>query len=122
MKLPRDVGGAALAELLCRHFGYRKIHQVGSHIVIQCDGPIRHRIAIPNHRPLRLGTLNAILRAVERALGVPRSGSWTSLKEKPAPGDGRSGEGASPARWESEAFVSNRRGESDNLPDRVGFG
>jgi predicted RNA binding protein YcfA (HicA-like mRNA interferase family) len=37
MKLPRDVDGAVLVELLCRHFGYRKVHQVGSHIVIQCD-------------------------------------------------------------------------------------
>lgn len=73
MKLPRDVDGATLVELLCRHFGYRKIHQVGSHIVIQCAAPRHHRIAIPNHRSLRLGTLNAILRAVESALGVSRS-------------------------------------------------
>jgi len=72
MKLPRDVDGGVLVELLCRHFGYRKIHQVGSHIVIQCDQPKHHRIAVPNHTPLRLGTLNAILRAVERSTGLAR--------------------------------------------------
>jgi hypothetical protein len=31
------------------------------------------QIAIPNHRPLRLRTLVAILRSVENALGIPRS-------------------------------------------------
>jgi len=73
MKLPRDVHGADLVELLCRGFGYRKVHQVGSHIVLQCETPAHHRIAVPDHRPLRLGTLNAILRAVERAIGVSRA-------------------------------------------------
>ena len=72
MKLPRDVDGAVLVELLCRHFGYRKVHQVGSHIVIQCEQPRHHRIAIPNHAPLRLGTLNAILRAIENSAGIAR--------------------------------------------------
>jgi predicted RNA binding protein YcfA (HicA-like mRNA interferase family) len=72
MKLPRDVDGSVLADALCRHFGYRKVHQVGSHIVIQCDQPRQHRLAIPNHKPLRVGTLNAILRAVENTLGVAR--------------------------------------------------
>ena len=73
MKLPRDVAGATLADVLCRHFRYRRIHQVGSHIVLQCDEPRHHRLAIPNHDPLRLGTLNAILRAVEQAVGVARA-------------------------------------------------
>jgi len=73
MKLPRDVDGTILVEVLCRHFGYRKVNQVGSHVVIQCDLPRHHRIAIPNHSALRLGTLNAILRAIENSAGVTRS-------------------------------------------------
>ena len=80
MKLPRDVDGASLADALCRQFGYRQIHQVGSHIVLQCDEPKHHRLAIPNHRPLRLGTLNAILRAVEQAVGVSLARIVSSLR------------------------------------------
>ena len=72
MKLPRDVDGRTLAQALCRQFGYRIVHQVGSHIVLQREAT-RHRVAIPDHRPLRLGTLNAILRAVERAVNIQRS-------------------------------------------------
>lgn len=72
MKLRRDVDGSALVDALCRHFEYRKVHQVGSHVILQRDNP-KHRIAILNHRPLRLGTLIAILRSVERAIGISRS-------------------------------------------------
>ena len=33
MKLPRDVSGARLADLLCRKWQYARVHQVGSHII-----------------------------------------------------------------------------------------
>jgi predicted RNA binding protein YcfA (HicA-like mRNA interferase family) len=72
MKLPRNVDGAALAQALCRRFDYRIVHQVGSHMILQREAP-HHRIAIPNHRPLRLGTLVAILRAVEKAVDIERA-------------------------------------------------
>ncbi|HEX5123163.1 MAG TPA: type II toxin-antitoxin system HicA family toxin [Rhodanobacteraceae bacterium] len=78
MKLPRDVDGAALAQTLCRRFGYRIVHQVGSHMVLQRETP-HHRVAIPNHRPLRLGTLNAILRTVEKTIGVERAAILAAL-------------------------------------------
>lgn len=61
MKLPRDLDGAALAKHLCRRWGYTKVHQVGSHMILQTEQPAHHRIAIPAHNPLKLGTLNAIL-------------------------------------------------------------
>ena len=72
MKLPRDLGGNALAEHLCRHFDYEKVHQVGSHVVLQTQTPTPHRIAIPAHKPLKIGTLNSILRAVSAHKGVDR--------------------------------------------------
>ena len=72
MKLPRDLSGSELVKLLVRDFGYLKIHQVGSHIILQHPGPPTHRLAIPNHAPLRIGTLNAILRSVATARGVSR--------------------------------------------------
>ena len=70
MKLPRDLSGADLVQALCKHFGYRRVHQEGSHIILETDQPAHHRISIPNHNPLRIGTLNAILHSVVRVQGV----------------------------------------------------
>jgi len=67
MKLPRDVSGARLADILCR-----KWQQVGSHFILETTLPTHHRIAIPDHHPLRLGTFNSILRAVARHKGIQR--------------------------------------------------
>ena len=61
MKLPRDLSGNELVAVLCKRWGYVKVHQVGSHIILQTDEPSAHRIAVPAHKPLRVGTLNAIL-------------------------------------------------------------
>ena len=72
MKLPRDVSGAHLADVLCRRWQYTRVHQVDSHIILETSEPTHHRIAIPDHHPLRLGTFNSILRAVGAHKGVPR--------------------------------------------------
>lgn len=61
MKLPRNLHGEDLAKFLCKRWEYTRIHQVGSHIILQTEQPLPHRIAIPAHRPLKVGTLNAIL-------------------------------------------------------------
>lgn len=70
MKLPRDLSGGQLIGRLQRRFGYRKVHQEGSHIVLQVEAPRRHRVTVPDHKVLRLGTLNVILRAVAQAHGL----------------------------------------------------
>ncbi len=72
MKLPRDLSGADLAKHLCKRFGYRRIHQEGSHVILETESPHHHRLAIPDHNPLRVGTLNAILRAVAAVHGVEK--------------------------------------------------
>jgi predicted RNA binding protein YcfA (HicA-like mRNA interferase family) len=36
----------------------------GSHIILQTQEPLPHRLAIPAHKALRIGTLNGILRDV----------------------------------------------------------
>ena len=59
MKLPRDMDGAELVKALAR-LGYRPVRQSGSHIRLQCDDPL-HAITIPDHRPLHVGTLAAII-------------------------------------------------------------
>jgi predicted RNA binding protein YcfA (HicA-like mRNA interferase family) len=38
-----------------------KIHQVGSHVILQTQHPTPHRVAVPAHSPLRVGTLNGLL-------------------------------------------------------------
>jgi predicted RNA binding protein YcfA (HicA-like mRNA interferase family) len=58
MKLPRDLSGEELVKHLSKRGGYVKIHQVGSHIILQTQHPTPHRIAVPEHTPLRVGTLH----------------------------------------------------------------
>ncbi len=72
MKLPRDLRGAELIKLLCKHFGYRRVNQEGSHVILETGEPRQHRISIPDHAPLRIGTLNAILRAIATVKGVEK--------------------------------------------------
>jgi len=79
MKSPRDLSGRELADGLCRHWDYREVHQTGSHIILQTETPRHQRIPIPAHKPLRVGTLNAILRLVANHKGVPREEILRSL-------------------------------------------
>ena len=67
MKIPRSLSGHELITNLARTFGYGAVHQTGSHVIVETLSPRRHRIAVPDHRVLRVGTLNAILRAVAQA-------------------------------------------------------
>ena len=79
MKIPRDVSGTHLADTLCRRWRYTKVHQVGSHIILETSEPAHQRIAIPDHHPLRLGTLISILRTVSQHKGVTRDEIVASL-------------------------------------------
>ena len=79
MKLPRDVSGGRLAETLIRRWQYSKIHQSGSHIILETNVPSHQRIAVPDHNPLRIGTFNAILRAVSNHKGVTREAIIATL-------------------------------------------
>jgi predicted RNA binding protein YcfA (HicA-like mRNA interferase family) len=72
MKLPRDLSGDDLIVLLSKRWGYAKVHQVGSHVILQTQEPSPHRIAVPAHKCLRVGTLNAILSSVAEHKNVPK--------------------------------------------------
>ncbi|MCF7761990.1 MAG: type II toxin-antitoxin system HicA family toxin [Cephaloticoccus sp.] len=63
MKIPRDLGGAELTKAL-RAFGYEQIRQDGSHIRLTTQQGGQHHVTIPNHNPIKLGTLHGILKAV----------------------------------------------------------
>ena len=60
MKIPRDLSGAELVKILGK-LGYTPTRQTGSHIRLTCLAQGEHHITIPNHSPLKLGTLSAIL-------------------------------------------------------------
>ena len=79
MKLPRDLSGAELVKVLCREFSYRKINQEGSHMILQTEVPRSHRLSVPDHSPLRTGTLNAILRSVADAKGIDKADLLSKL-------------------------------------------
>lgn len=72
MKIPRDVSGRDLVDVLCRRWRYIRVHQVGSHIILETAEPAHQRIAIPDHNPVRLGTLSSILRVIAQHKGVTR--------------------------------------------------
>jgi predicted RNA binding protein YcfA (HicA-like mRNA interferase family) len=79
VKLPRDLYGRDLARVLCARWTYAKVNQVGSHIILQTETPQHHRLSVPDHKPLRIGTLNAILREVAVAKGVTREDILATL-------------------------------------------
>lgn len=64
MKLPRDVGGEELAAHLGR-YGYEVTHQTGSHMRLTSSAKgFEHHITIPEHKPLKVGTLDHIVNEV----------------------------------------------------------
>ena len=78
MKLRRDLSGAALAQAL-RLYGYAITRQSGSHLRLTtiCGG--EHHLTIPDHAPLRVGTLAAILAEVADHLKLDRDALLQSL-------------------------------------------
>ena len=71
MKLPRDLTGQELSKAL-EKLGYAVDRQAGSHIRLTTSENGEHHITVPNHSPIKVGTLNAILRDVANHFGVDR--------------------------------------------------
>ncbi len=67
MKLPRSLSGKDLIKLL-KVYGYSTTSQKGSHIKVTTQINGEHHLAIPNHDPIKIGTLNAIIRQVAEHL------------------------------------------------------
>jgi predicted RNA binding protein YcfA (HicA-like mRNA interferase family) len=63
VRIPRDLSGAELAKAL-RALGYERARQDGSHIRLTTQRGGEHHVTVPNHSPIKLGTLRAILKAV----------------------------------------------------------
>lgn len=71
MKLPRDLSGEDLAKALTR-FEYVVDRQTGSHIRLTTQLNGEHHITVPAHNPLKVGTLNAILREIAEHFDLTR--------------------------------------------------
>lgn len=56
MKIPRDISAADLIRSL-RVLGYDRVRQDGSHIRLTTTLGGIHHVTVPNHRPLKTGTL-----------------------------------------------------------------
>ncbi len=78
MKLPRDLDGNQLAQALSK-FGYEIIRQTGSHIRLTTQQQGEHHITIPSHSPLKVDTLNAILKDVADHSGMSRDALLSQL-------------------------------------------
>ena len=72
MKLPRDMGGEELAALLGK-YEYQITRQTGSHMRLTSTFKgSEHHVTIPEHKPLRVGTLNSIVSDVAAYLEIER--------------------------------------------------
>jgi predicted RNA binding protein YcfA (HicA-like mRNA interferase family) len=71
MKLPRNVSGQQLAKALAV-FGYVITRQTGSHMRLATMVGGQHHLTIPDHSPLRVGTLAAIIAEVAQHSGSTR--------------------------------------------------
>jgi predicted RNA binding protein YcfA (HicA-like mRNA interferase family) len=71
-KVPRDISGAQLAQLLNR-YGYNITRQTGSHLRLVSNGRgFEHKVTIPDHQPIKIGTLNNILADVADYLQISK--------------------------------------------------
>jgi len=72
MKVPRDVDASGLIKCL-ESLGYTITRQKGSHIrMTKLLDSSEHHITIPNHSPVKIGTLNSILNDVAEKLKIPK--------------------------------------------------
>ena len=71
MKLPRDLSGSDLAQVLSG-LGYQLTRQTGSHMRFTTTVNGQHHVTIPKHNPLRVGTLAHILQEVAGHLNRSR--------------------------------------------------
>ena len=72
MRIPRDISGKEMVKLLSV-FGYEITTHRGSHIKVTTLKNGEHHIAIPNHNPIKLGTLNGILARVADHFNITKN-------------------------------------------------
>lgn len=71
MKLPRDISATDLIKYL-KKYSYEVSRQTGSHIRLSSVEFGQHHITIPNHNPIKVGTLSAILSNIAEHIGISK--------------------------------------------------
>jgi predicted RNA binding protein YcfA (HicA-like mRNA interferase family) len=72
VRIPTDLSGQQLVKALSK-LGYDLTRQKGSHIRLSAELPEgQHHITVPNHSPIRVGTLKAILDEIASRFGISR--------------------------------------------------
>jgi predicted RNA binding protein YcfA (HicA-like mRNA interferase family) len=77
-ELPRDISGTEVARKL-RALGYEITSQSGSHMRLTTMQHGEHHLTIPQHNPLRVGTLAGILADVTDHFKMARAELLTKL-------------------------------------------
>lgn len=73
MRLPRNISGIELADLLRRNYGYAIIRQAGSHLrLVSHHMGYAGYVSIPRHSYVKIGTLIDILNEVSAYLEISR--------------------------------------------------
>lgn len=72
MRIPRNISGEELIKLLNKKYGYVITRQTGSHVRLTTKLKGGHHITVPNHKYLKLGTLNNILHDIAKHLEIEK--------------------------------------------------
>lgn len=72
MKLPRDISGKDLIKALSS-LDYEVTRQTGSHVRLTTQRDGEHNITVPAHDPIKVGTLNFILKEVSEHANLSRN-------------------------------------------------
>jgi predicted RNA binding protein YcfA (HicA-like mRNA interferase family) len=70
-KIPRNLTGQTLMKKL-KKLGYVPTRQTGSHIRITTQEKGTHHVTIPNHSPIKIGTLSNILKDIAAHLKLSK--------------------------------------------------
>lgn len=74
-KLPRDLSADDLIKALSKHYNYEVIRRESSHIRLRTflkGKHSEHSITIPDHNPIKVPTLNNILRDIALHLDISK--------------------------------------------------
>ncbi len=71
-KIPRNISAGKLVNLL-KKYKYKKVRETGSHIrLISTFKDYEHKITIPDHKTIKIGTLNNILDDIANYLKISK--------------------------------------------------